>query len=121
MSIYEQAQQANSGCIGAGVPVGYGEKLAGYAEPSRPRPTAEDIPNVEALLNAHLGALDYLNDRVSVLYKRLGPILEQAPETACSNPALTARSGMGNVISSATVRVQNAADQIQEILNRLDI
>lgn len=107
------------GLVGAGIPEGYGNKLAAQAQLSRPI-GPDEVPNIEALLNQHLGSIEYMRERLEHLRTRLGPFLTQVPETARSNSALTARSGMGNVISSATGKIQDCTDVIQDLLDRFD-
>lgn len=121
MSYNEQTQRplGASGLVGAGIPTGYETKLGAQAQLNRPL-APDEAPNIECLLNQHLGTIGYLKDRLELLYTRLGPFMIQAPELASGNSALTARSGMGNVISSATAQVQTAANMVQEMLDRLD-
>lgn len=94
----------------------YAEKVgvAGRADPV-------DLPNIQSLLSAHRGTIEYLAHRVGELEKLLAPVLAPAPPANDSNSTLTARSGMGSVISQSTAELQNICDTVSRLMSRLDL
>lgn len=113
--IAKQQSAIPSGLIGAGIPRGY-EATTG-ANCASPVP---ESPNVEGQLGRLHQDADYLLEKLDYLMNRLAPMLISAPECASKGNNLTARSGLGNVVASATGKVQRAAAMVNDMLERLD-